>query len=123
MVITSLEGRGQTEKTAGKSLLENRILGGTVHRECTRFWLTCTGGSGWLHELARLRTPLQGVPEVLMGGLWHAGTCVNLKRQENPFEARVCAPEFASRQGTQCARLMQRGLGVSTFPGTRDGHA
>ncbi|OWM77094.1 hypothetical protein CDL15_Pgr013185 [Punica granatum] len=31
MAIPSLKGRGQVNKTAGKGLLENRILGGTVH--------------------------------------------------------------------------------------------
>ncbi|PKI68068.1 hypothetical protein CRG98_011664 [Punica granatum] len=31
MVIPSLEGRGQVGKTAGKGLLKNWILGGTVH--------------------------------------------------------------------------------------------
>ncbi|OWM82714.1 hypothetical protein CDL15_Pgr014202 [Punica granatum] len=31
MVIPSLEGRVQVGKTAGKGLLENRILDGTVH--------------------------------------------------------------------------------------------
>ncbi|PKI78456.1 hypothetical protein CRG98_001168 [Punica granatum] len=49
-------------------------------RECTRFWLACIGGSGWLHELSRLGTPLKGVPKVPMVGSWRARTCVNLKR-------------------------------------------
>ncbi|PKI52208.1 hypothetical protein CRG98_027383 [Punica granatum] len=76
MVIPSLEGRGQVGKTAGKSLLENRILGGTVHlrvhpilanlhrwfgivAQAGPAWDTSQGGAGgdyeWLVACGNLR--------------------------------------------------------------------
>ncbi|PKI52189.1 hypothetical protein CRG98_027415 [Punica granatum] len=52
-------------------------------REGTRFWLACTGGSGWLHKLARAVTTPRRMLKVAMGGSWRARTCVNPKTCKN----------------------------------------